>query len=130
MKDKKVILVFNNFIYWVHLDNPPNGHEQGFDRPCLVVRTTKESPICTIVPLTLERLSDGIPYHIDLSNGVSTALVEQLRVIDKSRIYDKLYIKKEHATIIETDRDLLNEQIGKLYFVKPIFSNKKVLTKV
>jgi mRNA-degrading endonuclease toxin of MazEF toxin-antitoxin module len=111
----------NNFIYYVHLDNPPIGHEQGFDRPCLVIRTTKESPVCTIIPLTLERLSDGIPYHIDLSNGISTALVEQIRTIDKKRIYSRLYIKKQYATINEDDREKLNEQINKLYNIKPIF---------
>ena len=116
--------IFNNYIYWTHLDNPPTGHEQGLDRPCLVVRTTKESPICTIIPLTLERLNDDIPYHVDLSNGKSTALVEQIRTIDKSRIYSQMYIKKKLATINDDDREKLNNQIKKLHLIKPIFSKK------
>ena len=96
---KKNFYIFNNFIYWTNLGNRPFCHEQGLNRPCLVIRTTKESEICTIIPLTLERLNDEIPYHIDLSNGKSTALVEQIRTIDKRRIYSKLFMNKKHTTI-------------------------------
>ena len=59
--------------------------------------------------------------NIDLSNGKSMALVEQIRTIDKRRIYDKLYINKKHATITEEDRIKINEQIHKLYTLKEIF---------
>ena len=48
---KKNFYIFNNFIYWTNLGNRPFGHEQGLNRPCLVIRTTKESEICTIIPL-------------------------------------------------------------------------------
>ena len=117
---KKVFHIFNNYIYWTNLGSP-YGHEQGLSRPCLVIRTTKEAEICTIIPLTLERLNDNIPYHIDLSNGKSTALVEQIRTIDKKRIYDKLYLNKKHATITEEDRVKINEQIDYLYTLKQIY---------
>ena len=116
--------IFNNFIYWTNLGNKPYGHEQGLSRPCLVIRTTKESEICTIIPLTLERMNDKLPYHVDLSNGVSTALVEQIRTIDKHRIYGKLYIKKKHATINEDDRRRINEQIQYLYTLKEIYKKE------
>lgn len=118
---KKPFYIFNNFIYWTNLGSHPYGHEQGLSRPCLVIRTTKEAEICTIIPLTLERLNDKILYHIDLSNGKSTALVEQIRTIDKKRIYDKLYINKEHATITQEDRLKINEQIYYLYTLKDIY---------
>ena len=121
---KKNFYIFNNFIYWTNLGNRPFGHEQGLNRPCLVIRTTKESEICTIIPLTLERMNDDIPYHIDLSNGKSTALVEQIRTIDKRRIYSKLFMNKKHATITEDDRLKINEQIHNLYTLKEIY--KKV----
>lgn len=121
---KKNFYIFNNYIYWTNLGNHPYGHEQGLSRPCLVIRTTKESKICTIIPLTLERLNDEIPYHIDLSNGRSTALVEQIRTIDKRRIYDKLYINKQHATINEIDRERINKQIYNLYTLKDIFKKE------
>lgn len=118
---KKNFFIFNNFIYWTNLGNRPYGHEQGLNRPCLVIRTTKESPVCTIIPLTLERLNDDIPYHIDLSNGKSTALVEQIRTIDKKRIYSKLYLDKKHATINDDDRIKINKQLQDLYTLKEIY---------
>jgi mRNA-degrading endonuclease toxin of MazEF toxin-antitoxin module len=118
---KEKFYIFNNFIYWTRLGNKPYGHEQGLNRPCLVVRTTKESEVCTIIPITLERLNDKIPYHIDLDNGMGTALVEQIRTIDKRRIYAKVYTKKKHATITDDDRNKLNEQILKLYLIKENF---------
>ena len=113
--------IFNNFIYWTNLDNPPYGHEQGFNRPCLVIRSTKESCICTIIPLTTKRLNDNIPYHIDLLNGKSTVLVEQIRTIDKNRIYNKFYCNKKHATITNEERRKINEQLHNLYTLKEIF---------
>ncbi len=118
---KQTFYIFNNFIYWTNLGQYPYGHEQGLNRPCLVIRTTKESPICTIIPLTTERLNDEIPYHIDLSNGKSTALIEQIRTIDKRRIYDKFFINKQHGTINDDDRNKINEQISKLYTLKEIY---------
>lgn len=118
---KKRFYIFNNFIYWTNLGNHPYGHEQGLNRPCLVVRTTKESPVCTVIPLTKERLNDNIPYHIDLSNGKSTALVEQIRTIDKKRIYSRLFLNKKHATINEEDRNKINEQLHNLYTLKNIY---------
>ncbi|MGN1028580.1 MAG: type II toxin-antitoxin system PemK/MazF family toxin [Bacilli bacterium] len=122
---KKKFYIFNNYIYWTNLGHHPYGHEQGLSRPCLVLRTTKESEVCTILPLTLERLNDNIPYHIDLSNGKSTVLVEQIRTIDKRRIYDKLYLNKQHATINEEDRIKINEQLRNLYTLKEIFKKEE-----
>lgn len=120
--------IFNNFIYWTRLDNPPFGHEQGLNRPCLVVHTTKESGTCLIIPLTLERLKDNIPYHIDLDNGKNTALIEHIKSIDKRRIYAKLYLNKEHATITDNDRNRINEQMNLMYHLKPIY--KKSIDKL
>ena len=113
--------IFNNFIYWTRLDAPPFGHEQGLNRPCLVIHTTKESGTCIVVPLTLERLNDNIPYHIDLDNSKSTVLLEHIKSIDKARIYAKLYQNKKHATITENDRTRINEQLAKIIRLKPIF---------
>ncbi len=47
-KDTKRINIFNNQIYYVHFGDNNIGSEQSFDRPALVVRTTKESPVCRI----------------------------------------------------------------------------------
>ncbi len=115
--------IFNNFIYWAHL-GINIGSEQEEDRPVLVVRTTKESTVCTIIPVTLERLNDKIPYHIDISNGIGTALVEQIRTISKDRIYAKKFINHEHATINNDDHKHINEQLRYLYTLKPIYNKK------
>ena len=119
-KDTKRINIFNNQIYYVHFGDNNIGSEQSFDRPALVVRTTKESPVCTVLPLTLERLHDNIPYHIDLENSKSTVLVEQIRTIDKQRIFDYMYVNHKYATITENDLQAINKQLEKLYRLKPL----------
>lgn len=115
--------IFNNFIYWAHLGINV-GSEQEEDRPVLVIRTTKESTICNIIPITLERLNDDIPYHIDLSSNIGTALVEQVRTISKDRIFAKKFKDKKHVTIDDKDRNSINFQLNKLYQLKPIFIKK------
>ena len=129
--ETKEIKVFNNYLYWVHFgDNI--GSEQSLDRPALVVRSTKESPVCIVLPVTLERTDDDIPYHIDLSNGKGTVLVEQIRTIDKQRIFDNVYYNHSYATISDEDFKNINEQLERMCKLKPLFkkSPKKSLTTV
>ena len=76
----------------------------------------------------MERLKDNIPYHIDLDNGKNTALIEHIKSIDKRRIYAKLYLNKEHATITDNDRNRINEQMNLMYHLKPIY--KKSIDKL
>lgn len=59
------IPIYNNFIYWCNL-GINIGSEQNKLRPVLIVRTSKNSSICTIIPLTTKRLNDKFWYHIDL----------------------------------------------------------------
>ena len=47
------IMILNNQIYWAHL-GVSIGSEQCLDCPVLIVRTTKNSTTCTIIPLSLE----------------------------------------------------------------------------
>ncbi len=49
--------IYNNFIYWCNL-GINIGSEQNKLRPVLILRTSKNSPICTILPLTTKRLQD------------------------------------------------------------------------
>ena len=51
-----------------------------------MLKTSKNSPICTILPLTTKRLEDVFWFHIDLEEVNSTVLVEQLKVVSKIRI--------------------------------------------
>ena len=84
--------IYNNFIYWCNL-GVNIGSEQNKLRPVLILKTSKNSPICTILPLTTKRLEDNFWFHIDLEEIDSTVLVEQLKVVSKIRITDP-YRKK------------------------------------
>ena len=77
--------IYNNFIYWCNL-GINIGSEQNKLRPVLILKTSKNSPICTILPLTTKRLEDNFWFHIDLEEINSTILVEQLKVVSKIRI--------------------------------------------
>ena len=90
--------IYNNFIYWCNL-GINIGSEQNKLRPVLILRTSKNSPICTILPLTTKRLQDEFWFHIDLEEVDSTVLVEQLKVVSKIRITNP-YRKKGNLVTI------------------------------
>ena len=77
--------IYNNFICWCNL-GINIGSEQNKLRPVLILKTSKNSPIRTILPLTTKRLQDNFWFHIDLENVDATVLVEQLKVVSKLRI--------------------------------------------
>ena len=117
--------IFPNYLYWAHLGYSI-GSEQAYDRPVLTVDSYKTSPVCIVLPVTLERLGDERDYHIDLSNGIGTALVEQIRTISKLRIFDYVFDKhtRKYATINEDDREKINEQLSIICQMKPLFIKK------
>lgn len=77
-------------IYYADL-SPSKGSEQGGKRPVIILQNDKGnkfSPTTIIAPLTT-RQKHRLPTHIDLtmpSGTKSTILLEQVRVIDKSRL--------------------------------------------
>jgi len=79
-------------IYYADL-NPVVGSEQGGTRPVLVIQNNvgnKHSPTVMIVPLTSSNKA-YLPTHVRISRtgglvSDSTALCEQVRTIDKSRL--------------------------------------------
>ena len=83
----------------VRLD-PIEGHEQrGTSRPCVVVQNdigNRHSETTIIVPLTDASNKTTFPFQALIQNGdggttkESLALCDQVRIIDKSRIYGKL----------------------------------------
>lgn len=119
--EQKRFPIINNHIYWAFLGSNI-GSEQEYHRPVLVVQTHKDSPICSIIPLTLERLGDEYWYHIDLENMNSTALVEQLRVISKIRIDKPMWESKKIKTITDNDWKKINRQLSSLYILKPLIN--------
>lgn len=84
----------------------------------MVIRTTKESPVCTVVPLTTQRLGDSIPYHIDLECTDSTVLVEQIRTIDKNRIFAVFKKSSKYVCLTENDWKAVNTCLESMYRLK------------
>ncbi len=111
--------IYNNFIYWCNL-GINIGSEQNKLRPVLIVRTFKNSPICTILPLTTKRLNDQFWFHIDLEEVDSTVLVEQLKVVSKLRVIDPYRKKGQLVTISQNDWDKINPQLENLYRLRPL----------
>lgn len=111
--------IYNNFIYWCNL-GVNIGSEQNKLRPVLVLRTSKNSPICTILPLTTKRLQDSFWFHIDLNEINSTVLVEQLKVVSKLRITDPYRKKGKLVTISQKDWSKINCQLENLYRLRPL----------
>lgn len=111
--------IYNNFIYWCNL-GINIGSEQNKLRPVLVLKTSKNPPICTILPLTTKRLQDGLWFHIDLEKVDSTVLVEQLRVISKIRITNPYRKRGNLITISSNDWNKINSQLESLYRLRPL----------
>ena len=111
--------IYNNFIYWCNL-GINIGSEQNKIRPTLILRSFKQSPICTILPLTSKRLQDKFQFHIDLENLNSTVLIEQIRVVSKLRFLNPYRLKGKLVTISQNDWDKINIQLENLYKLRPL----------
>ena len=122
-------MIMKGEIYYADLE-PVIGSEQGGIRPVLVVsndRGNKYSPTVIVAPITSKVLTRSyLPIHVPIKafekiKRDSVILIEQVRVIDKSRL--KSYLGKidcnlitgvDRALIVEfgiNDRRKINEQI-------------------
>lgn len=111
--------IYNNFIYWCNL-GINIGSEQNKLRPVLILKTSKNSPICSVLPLTSKRLQDKFWFHIDLKEIDSTVLVEQLKVVSKIRITTPYRRKGKLVTISKNDWNNINLQLENLYRLRPL----------
>ena len=111
--------IYNNFIYWCNL-GINIGSEQNKLRPVLILRSSKNSPIFTILPLTTKILQDGFWFHFDLEEIDSTVLVEQLKVVSKIRITNPYRKKGNLVTISLDDWNKINSQLEELYRLRPL----------
>ena len=116
--------IYNNFIYWCDLGKNI-GSEQDKVRPVIILKTSKNSPICAIIPLTSRRLNDYLNFHIDLDIIDSTALVEQVKVVSKLRFINPFRKKGKLITISQNDYNRINKQLENLYRLRPIKINAK-----
>jgi mRNA-degrading endonuclease toxin of MazEF toxin-antitoxin module len=119
MGDILMLKIFYNQIYMAHLGEAIGSEQEG-DRPVLIVDSYKTSTVCVAIPITLQRMNDSKDYHVDLNNGMGTALVEQIRAISKERIYSVCRINNKYATIDQDDWDRINQQLFKICRLKPL----------
>lgn len=116
--------IIPNCIYWAFM-GCNIGSEEGKHRPILVTRTYPDSPTITVLPLTTQRLNDGKQYHVDLEHENSTALVEQMRIIDIVRIDKPMYRNGKILTITEKDWKDINFQIKRQYLLSELPEQKQ-----
>ena len=111
--------IYNNFIYWCNL-GINIGSEQNKLRPVLILKTSKNSPICAILPLPTKRLNDHFWFHIDLEEIDSTILIEQLKVVSKLRVTNPYRKKGQLISISPYDWNKINLQLENLYRLRPL----------
>ena len=120
----KTFPILYNCIYWAFMGCNV-GSEEGKHRPVLVTRTYKNSPICVVIPLTTQRLNDKEHYHVDLEFENSTALCEQMRIIDITRIDKPMYRNGKILCISEKDWNSINREIKVQYLLSELPEQKK-----
>lgn len=91
--------IYRGEVYYADL-SPTQGSEQGGRRPVLIVQNdigNRYAPTTIILPLTTATTKKPLPTHIPIpsttENGLadnSTALAEQVKIIDKSRLKKRL----------------------------------------
>lgn len=101
----------------VNLGIPPKeikGHEQGMERPCVVIKSFNNLDLVVIVPLTTKEAKYSLFTIVKIPKGTagltadSYALCHQIRTISFDRItskrakLDKKDILKIHAVLIDT----------------------------
>lgn len=121
---KKDFPILYNCIYWAYM-GCNIGSEEGKHRPVIVTRTYKNSPTITVIPLTSQRLNDDKQYHVDLEKENSTALVEQMRVIDIVRIDKPIRRNGSILSITEKDWKTIDFQIRREYLLVPLPKQKE-----
>jgi len=83
-------------IYYADL-SPVIGSEQGGYRPVLILQNNKGNKFSTtviIAPISSRITKNNLPTHVLIENDnlekKSVVLLEQIRTIDKKRIYEKV----------------------------------------
>lgn len=85
-------------LYWANL-NPTRGSEQAGRRPVLVIQNNignEFSPTTIIAPLTTRIFVKEYPTNVFLPKGAggltddSTALLSQIRTVDKARLMSRI----------------------------------------
>ena len=85
-------------LFWVDL-NPVKGSEQAGRRPVVVIQNdvgNEVAPTVIVAPLTTKSFTKSYPMNVHIPQGIaglkedSTALLSQIRTIDKTRLDRKI----------------------------------------
>ena len=109
MKKNNQPIVYRGEVYYADL-SPAVGSEQGGIRPVVILQNdigNKHAPTTIIAPLTSRLTKKPLPTHVLLPKGAvdvtceSVVLLEQVRVIDKQRLKNKMgVVSEEYMTKI------------------------------
>lgn len=116
-RKRKARLIKRGEIYFANLD-PIIGSEEGGIRPVVVIQNDMGnifSPTTIIAPLTTKKKENMIPTHIKVqisekSVSSSIVLLEQIRVIDKTRLLK--YIGKLEPVQMKNIDKAINISLG------------------
>lgn len=100
----------------VNLGAPPKeikGHEQGFERPCVIIKSFNNLDLAVVVPLTTKEAKYSLFSIVKILKGTgltadSYALCHQIRTISFDRIVskrarlDSKEILNFHSVLIDT----------------------------
>ena len=101
----------------VNLGTPPKeikGHEQGFERPCIIIKSFNNLDLAVVVPLTTKEAKYSLFTIVKILKGTAGltidnyALCNQIRTISFDRIMSKRArldskdILKIHSVLIDT----------------------------
>lgn len=96
MKKDNQPIVYRGEIYYADL-SPAFGSEQGGARPILILQNdigNKHAPTTIAAPITCRLSKKHISAHVQINEGglheESIVLLEQIRVLDKSRLKMKI----------------------------------------
>ena len=98
MKKNNEPIVMRGEVWYADL-SPSKGSEQGGMRPVLVIQNNignKHAPTTIVAPITSRLTKKLLPTHIAVAQGEgglkaeSIVLLEQIRVVDKQRLLQKL----------------------------------------
>jgi len=101
-------MISRGAVYFGDLGDNGDGVQSGI-RPLLVVQNNtgnKHSPIIIVVPITSKR-KKKMPTHFSIKlDKKSTVLCEQITVIHKSKLFDKIYTLSDEE-MVELDATLM-----------------------
>lgn len=109
--------LFKGEVINVNLGAPPKevkGHEQGFERPCVVIKAFNFLELAIVVPLTTKEPKYSLYTIVKISKGSgaltadSYALCHQIRTVSYDRILSKREkldgsdVSKINAVLLDT----------------------------